>query len=454
MKAHKKIIKNGLIVTPSSIVKGNLLINGERIETILDKIPSNVNAEIYDAEGSFILPGGIDAHTHFDLEVKGEKTQDGFEKGTRAAILGGTTTIIDYAHQEPLKTLHECARYAHKKMHNKCYTDYAFHIGITDYNEKIKSELSELPSIGIISIKCYTTYDGLRLSYDKIEEIIKICKKARIVCNIHCEDDEIIRKSTEKLSFNEKLSLDNYPSSRPEKAEITAIEKLIKISKKLNYPVYIVHISTGRGIEKIHGFKKNRLKMFAETCPQYLILDEDRYKLPGKEAAKYILSPPLRTTRDIETLWKHLDSTIDVVATDHCSFNFRGQKDLDDFTKIPGGIPGVLNRISLLYTFGVRNKRIDIARMVQLVSENPARIFGLYPKKGVLAAGSDADIVVFDHRKRYKVRSHPNCDYSPYEGLEVYGRAKFVFLRGNLSLIEDDFIGVKGEYINKKFLFL
>lgn len=456
------VITNGKIVSSKGIIKKDLRIVGEKIE----RIGLNLAApgdEIIDAKGNYIMPGGIDVHTHFDCEAGGMVADD-FETGTKAAIVGGTTTIIDFAEQVKGGTLREAFDEWNQKTIDKTYTDYGYHMTISDWNENTFEEMDEMAKRGISSFKIFFAYEDLQLDDGAIYEALKRAKELGVLIGFHCENGDLIDKLREDALSKGKIEPIYHMETRPPSLEKEAISRLITIAELIDTPVYVVHLSSKEGYDEIQRAKKRGVKILVETCPQYLLLNKEYYIPKGNdpfEGAKYVMSPPLRDVESNQILWKGIiDGEIDVVATDHCDFNYKGQKDLgiDDFTKIPNGAPGIENRFKLMYTYGVRENRIGMERLVEVISENPAKIFGLYPKKGVIQEESDADIVIFSPEPKTIISREyqtQNVDYNLYEGFTQYGKFEYVFLRGQMVIENEKIISLKpiGKFQKRKKLY-
>ncbi|MBS4535228.1 dihydropyrimidinase [Clostridium sp. D2Q-14] len=451
------VIKGGTIVTALDKYKADIRIDGEKIVAIGDDLERDGD-EIISAKGCYILPGGVDPHTHFDLDFETYSTADDFESGTKAALAGGTTTIIDFATQDKGKTLNQGLDKWNRKSKGKTYCDYGFHMAISDWNNSVSGEIEDMVNKGITSFKIYMTYKNiLQMNDGDIYKALKRSKELGVLIAFHCENGDLIDSLIDEAKSQGKKSPKYHPLTKPIEVEKEAITRLLQIAEMANAPVYIVHLSTRKGLEEVIKAKLRGAEVYVESCPQYLILDDSHYELEGFEGAKYVLSPPLRNKENLDGLWRGLKlNEIDTIGTDHCSFNFRGQKELgiDDFSKIPNGIPGVEHRISLLYTYGVKTGKIDINKLVQLTSTNPAKIFGLYPKKGNIAVGSDGDLVIWDFNKSSVITAKNqfhNVDYTPYEGYEIHGEIQHVLLRGNRVFSRGKIIGdvQKGKFIKR-----
>lgn len=430
----KTLIKNGILVSSNGKVKSDILIEGEKIIQIGENLSGD---KVIDASGCLVFPGFIDGHTHLDMPVSGTVTADDFATGTAAALSGGTTMIIDFATQDRGHTLKEACEVWHKRADGNCSCDYGFHMAVTDWNEQTKKELYQMQDEGITSFKCYYAYDALMLNDVQMYEILCEMKKIGGVLGVHCENGPVIDDLKKEAINQGNTSPAYHPKTRPAILEGEAVGRFLRIADIAGAKAWIVHLSTKDGLDEIRLARKRGQDVFVETCPQYLTLDESVYNLEGFESAKYVCSPPLRSKQDKMAIWEAIENNeIDIVSTDHCSFNFKGQKELgvDDFTKIPNGMPGIEHRPTVMYTVAVATGKISESDMCRMLSEQPAKMFGLFPRKGVLAVGSDADIVIYDPAKNSTITAKnqiQNCDYTPYEGFQTCGSVRDVFLRGN-----------------------
>lgn len=449
----KTLLKNGTIVSGDGSKKQDVLIQDGVIAEVADQIIA-LDAEQVDVTGKLLFPGFIDAHTHFDLEVSNTVTADDFVTGTKAAILGGTTMIIDFATQNKGETLPEALENWHKKADHMSSCDYGFHMAISDWNEQTKNDLSTMFEHGITSFKLYMTYPAMRVDDKTLYEILKQMGEMGGLTGVHCENGDLIDALIEEQKVKGNKSPSAHPISRPAAVEAEAIHRLLTTAKLAKAPVMVVHLSSKEGLEEV--LRANDQIVFAETCPQYLLLDDSVYNQETMEAAKYVCSPPLRKKLDQDALWDALkENQIDTIATDHCSFSMK-QKEVgkEDFTKIPNGMPGVETRGSLLYTYGYRSGKLSLGQICRLLSENPAKLYGVYPRKGVIRRGSDADIVVFDPEKETVISAkthHYNMDYAPFEGWKLHGEVQDVYLRGELivknrTIQKENF----GQYIRRE----
>lgn len=437
------LIQGAKIISKGKREIKDILISNGKISEIGNISPGD-GWEVHDGNGLLAIPGGIDVHTHFQMDVSDSlSTVDDFLSGTRAAICGGTTTIIDFAEVskgEPLiKGIHDWD----KKSWNRSYCDYSYHMTIIEFTENTEEQIVEVIERGIKSFKIYMAYkDILQLEDENIYKVLNIAKKLNVRVSFHCENGDLVKGITENLLANGKNKPKYHGISRPNLVEKEAISRILDIAKIMDVSVYIVHLSTKEGLEVIKNARLNGVDVVAETCIQYLLLDESYYEKDN--GIDYILSPPLRSREDIDAMWEGIkNNDIEVVATDHCSFKLEDKKiGMNNFSKVPNGLPGVEERIKLLYTYGVCEEKISLEKMVELISTNPAKIFGLYPKKGTISIGSDGDIVLINPNITSKItkESHNSlCDYNPYENYEVKCEITKVFLRGEL-VVEKNYL--------------
>ena len=460
-------IENGTIVRPEKSFRGNLYIEGEKIKKIfkeseqeeeqaflnsLSKAPDRINAE-----GKLLFPGFIDCHTHFELHVAGTVTCDDFPSGTRAAISGGTTSIVDFGTQYKGESLMEGFRNWQKKAEKGASCDYGFHMSISDWNENSKKECQKMMEEGLSTFKIYMTYD-IQVDDEEMFEILEELKRVGGITGVHCENTGMIAALQKELLSDPKTKgkVSSHYLSRPDDAEAEAINRMLYIANVVDTPIIDVHLTCEKGLNEIREARKRGQTVFAETCPQYLTMTEDLYKSDFETSARYVIAPPLRKKSDQEALWKALaDGEIQTVCTDHCSFTLE-QKNLgkDEFRKIPGGMPGVETRAEVIFSEGVIKGRITKERMCALLSENPAKLYGMYPEKGVLREDSDADIVLINPNRKKRITKETQVsrsDYAPLEGLEVQGVVEEVFLRGELVAKEGKVLKENcGKYLKRK----
>ena len=445
------LIKNGTIVTATDIYIGDIFIENEVIKEIGRNLIVKAD-EIIDAKGKYVIPGGVDIHTHFNLHVGKNIANDDFYTGTIAAACGGTTTIVDHMGFGPMgcNLKHQVNVY-HKYADNNAVVDYGFHGVIQQIDDKILEEMKDIISTeGISSFKAYLTYD-YKIDDEGIISIFERLKELGGILTVHCENHGSIQYLRRKFVDSNLKSPKYHYLSRPEEAEGEAVERMINLAKMANYDgLYVVHLSTKNGLDYIKKAIDNGRNVYAETCPQYLLLDESRYELDNNEGLKYIMSPPLRSIKNCKALWKGIkDGNIKTVGTDHCPFSFNKDKQQgkDDFTKCPNGVPGVEERIPLMFSEGVMKGKIDINKFVEVCCTNPAKIFGLYPKKGTIAIGSDGDITIIDPKKEVTLTQknlHSNVDYTAYEGFKLRGYPIYTILRGKIIAKDGEFVGEKG----------
>ena len=454
----KKVLKGGTVVGGSGSVRADVLIDGEKVAAVgtgeeMERL-ADEDTQIVDVEGCLLFPGFIDAHTHFDLHVAGTVTADDFATGTRAAVRGGTTTIVDFGTQYEGESLADGLRNWHEKADGKCSCDYGFHMSISDWNPSVSRELDDMMEAGITSFKLYMTYDT-QVDDKTIFEILRRLKEVGGITGVHCENSGMIAALQAEAKAAGRMGVESHPATRPAAAEAEAIDRLLRLAEVVDIPVIVVHLTCREGYDVIMEARRRGQKVYAETCPQYLLMDDSLYGLAGMEGAKYVCAPPLRKQEDSACLWKALaDGTIQTVSTDHCSFTTE-QKKLGegDFTKIPGGMPGAETRGTLIYTYGVDKGRITKEDMCRVLSENPAKLYGLYPRKGVIAPGSDADLVIMRTGVEDVITAKDqvqNVDYAPFEGTKVTGRVESVFLRG-LQAVKDGKVveEKKGEFLKR-----
>ena len=443
------LIKNGLVVDTEWTRHSDILVEGSRIRRIARNIsvedcPEDVH--VVDATGLCVLPGIIDAHTHYHLVSRGTVTADSFLEGSKLASYGGVTTVVDFADDNKVSLL-SSTKDRLKEM-REMSIDYALHQGVYAYRDSIRAELNQMKNAGVGAIKIFTTYKNVGYLVEKREELKEIFSAAKelgiLVC-VHAEDDSIITEISE--NWKGQFRPEDHPDLRPSEAEAKAIRYVGEIAGELDMPIYIVHVSSKAGIETIRDLREKGVKVIAETTPHYLFLD--RSKLSGPEGPLYVMTPPLRTKEDNEALQEALvDGEIQVVATDHCSFTREQKLESSDVRTIYPGIPGTEELLPLIYNFGHVSGQLSIGQIVNLLSTGPAKAFGLYPKKGVLQEGSDADIVLFDPSEIWTISSattHSASHYTPYEGMTVMGRVKMTYLRGRLIMGHDIYLGLEGD---------
>jgi dihydropyrimidinase len=445
------VIRNGTIVTATETYAGDVGISGGTISAIGAGLPVENAQNVIDARSMLVMPGGIDVHTHLDMPFGGTKSADDFESGTIAAAHGGTTTLIDFAIQYKGQTLRHALDQWMKKAEGKAVIDYAFHCIVTDIEGAQLDEIKAFVREGVPSFKLFMAYPGVFMLDDaSIFKTMNAAADSGAMICMHAENGGAIDVIVQRALAEGKRSPKYHALTRPTTAEAEATGRAIALAEMAGTPVYIVHLSCNEALEKVREARDRGLRVYAETCPQYLYLSLDDMNAPGFEGAKYVFTPPLREKWHQEKLWQGLaKDDLQVVSTDHCPFCMKEQKELgkDDFTKIPNGGPGIEHRLSLVYSGGVHGGRFSQNRFVQMVSTAPAKLFGLYPRKGTIAVGSDADIVIFDPNEAHTISvatHHMRVDYSMFEGTKVKGTAKTVLSRGHTLIENGKFVGRPG----------
>jgi dihydropyrimidinase len=453
------LIQNGTIVNADSTVNADLLIDGSTIKEIRAGIPASSADKVVDARGLLLLPGGIDAHTHLDMPFGGSQSADDFLTGTRAAAIGGTTTIVDFAIQARGTKMRDALDTWWKKAEGKACIDYGLHMIVTDLGDAGLEDMDDLVREGVASFKLFMAYPNVLMVDDAtiFKALRQTAKNGALIC-MHAENGSVIDVIVQQALAEGKTAPIYHHLTRPTKAEAEAVHRSIAMAEMAGVPIYIVHLSSEDALNQVREARDRGLPAFAETCPQYLLLSLEDVADKGWEGAKYVFTPPLRERRNQPKLWEGLrKDNLQVVSTDHCPFCFADQKALgkDDFTKIPNGGPGIENRLQLLHHHGVGKGNFSLNRFVELVSTAPARIFGMYPKKGVLAVGSDADLVLWDPNEEHTISAathHMRVDYSMFEGFHVRGNARDVYSRGELIVSGGKFIGKpgRGNYLRRE----
>ncbi len=443
------VVKNGTVVTATESYGADIGIEGGKIAALGRGLEG---LEIIDAQGNYVFPGAIDVHTHFELPSMGTVSADDFQTGSIAAACGGTTTFIDFADQGKGESLHKALEMRMERAKGKAAIDYGFHVAITDPTDEVMSvEMAEMVKEGVTSFKLYMAYKGRYMVDDAtlLKSLLK-AKEVGALIMVHAENGDLLHYLINKHVAEGRKEPIWHARSHPPEAEVEAVGRVIILAALAGAPIYIAHLSTAQALEKVREARDKGQPVLAETCPQYLFFNIEHYRLSDFEGAKYVISPPLREKGDADFLWKGLATgDLQVVSTDHCPFNFVGQKDMgrDDFSKIPSGMPGVETRVPLIYHFGVNEGRFSIHRFVELVSTNPARLFGLAPKKGTISIGADADLVIFDPRKEVRLsleNLHMNVDHSPYDHITVRGYPVLTMQRGKVIVRDSQFVGDVG----------
>ena len=448
------LIKNGRVITAVDDYKGDIFVENEQICLIGKNLEVKAD-RVIDAQDKYIIPGGIDPHTHLDMPFAGTISADDFETGTRAAAHGGTTTLIDFAIQTKGHSTLEALDTWHKKAEGKTAIDYGFHMVITDLEDNRVPEMRKLADEGVTSYKLFMAYPGVLYVDDGtlFRAMRKAGEDGTVIC-MHAENGIVIDEIVKSALAEGKTDPKWHALTRPTRMEAEGVHRSIAIAEVANVPVYIVHLSSADALEQVVLARDRGIHAFAETCPQYLFLDHSYYEQEGFEGAKYVMTPPLREKWNQDELWRGLQmGDLMSISTDHCPFCYKEQKEqgINDFSKIPNGGPGIENRMSLIFNGGVVGERISLNRFVELTSTASAKMFGLFPKKGTVAVGSDADIVIFNPTRKEtisvnnSVTHHMNVDYNAYEGFEVTGVSETVISRGKVIVENCEYVGRKGD---------
>jgi dihydropyrimidinase len=432
------LIKNGRIITAADDYVADVFIEGERITCIGERLAMPADTVI-DAAGKLLMPGGIDPHVHLDMPFMGTFSSDNYETGTRAALFGGTTTLIDFILQKQGHSLREAFDEWNGRANGNAVGDYSFHMAVTDFNAGTKAEIADMVAEGITSFKTFMAYKGALMIDDRqMIGLMEEVKKQGGLINVHATNGDMIDYLVQKNREAGNTSPLYHYLSQPEVTEAEASERFADMAAYTGCPGYIVHLTCEGALNAVRNATRRNQHLFVETCIQYLLLDASLYE-NAAEGAKWVMSPPLREKKDQATLWAGINQgLVNVVATDHCPFMWE-QKLMgkDDFSKIPNGHPAVEHRMELLFSEGVKKGRISLNKFVEVACTNPAKIFGMYPQKGTLAVGSDADIIIIDPEEQHTVsvkRQHMNVDYSGYEGWQLTGKVKTVLLRGQIAI--------------------
>ena len=468
----QKIIKNGTLITASDTFQADILIEGEQIKAIGADLHSP-GLEVIDATGKLILPGGVDPHTHFDLPMFGTVSSDDHYTGHKAAAFGGTTTVMDFVPQtgDDAGGLQADLAAWRTKADPKAAIDFGFHMNITHFDEKIAAEIPFLVEVGITTLKVFTAYNHrLRLGDGEIFQVMRIAKEHGMLTMLHAENGDIIEVLVAEALAAGHTAPEWHARTRPAWGAVESALRAFSIAAQTEASLYLVHMNAGGEVDMLHYARERGLPVMGETCPQYLFFSEDDLRRP--DGAKWICSPPMRSAADNARLWEGLeDSIIQTVGTDHCPFFFDGTQPIiyegqpiaipgkelgaADFTKIPNGLPGVGDRLPVLWSTAVNPGRLTPNQFVALTSTNPAKIFGLYPRKGALVPGADADLVIWDPQRKVKfgvAMSQQRTDYNLYEGWELTGYPEKVFLRGHLIVDGEQWLGQPGmgQFLKRK----
>jgi len=446
------LIKNGRIITATDDYFGDVLIDGETITAIGKHLSVPDGHTVIDAAGLLVIPGGIDPHVHMELPFGGTVSSDDFETGTRAAAFGGTTTVIDFAIQYKGKTFQQTLDDWDARTQGRCAIDYSYHLAVTEYEPRQKKEFQQVVDRGITTFKIFLAYPGVFMIDDQtMFRVMQSAGEAGGMTLVHAENGDAITEMISNLLAAGKVEPKYHALSRPPVIQADGVSRACKVAEVAKAPVFIVHVSCEAAMIELQRSRDAGNPAYGETCTQYLFLDDSYYDKPDFEGAKYVFTPPLVGRSDVTALWKGLKlGYLSEVSTDHCPFNFKGQKELGrgDFTKIPNGGPGVEDRLSMVYHGGVIERGFSLNKWVELTSTASAKMFGMFPKKGTIAVGSDADIVLFDAVKQRTISAtthHMNCDYSLFEGWKIQGEPVTVLSRGKVIVDRGTYVGRAGD---------
>ncbi len=435
------IIKGGTLVSAAGTARADVGISNGRIAVIAETVEAD-GAEVTDASGLLVAPGAIDVHTHFDTQIGDGSTADDYESGSRAAAAGGITTFVNFAFQSPGGTLREAAEAEQEKARGRSHLDYGVHLVVSDLS--VDGLLDEIPALveeGYSSLKIFTAVDGVALSDSQVLTVLSAAARLGVMVNVHAEDGALVDHLSSELLHQGKTSVDNLVKARPPEAEAIATGRVAAYAKQVGATVYFVHLSCRRALDAVRQARMSGARVHVETRPAYLYLTADRYHLPNLEGNKYVCWPPLRERDDQEALWDGLrNNEIQTYATDHTTWLIAQKMDpAKTFADIPGGISNVQTSIGMLYSEGVRRGRISLNQFVAVTATNPAKLFGLYPQKGTLAVGSDADLMLIDPNRKFRVQGpqmESRSDFDPYEGYEGSGWPVMTFSRGELIVAD------------------
>lgn len=450
------LIKNGTIVNAAETIQADILVEGEQIVLIGKNLPKDKHTVI-DAKGKYVMPGGIDVHTHLDLPFGGTSSSDDFETGHRAAAFGGTTMHIDFVSQPKGGMLHDGLAIWRKKA-EKAQIDYSFHMMVTDLRDEVMNEIPTMVDEGITSLKVFLAYKGVfQVDDNTLYRTLLQAADHGMMVMVHAETGDVVDLLIHKYLKEGKTDPYYHALSRPPELEGEATGRAVALAGLANCPLYVVHMTCEQAVTQLRLGRAKGLPVMGETCVQYFFTTIDDLKRPNFEGAKFVCSPPIRTKHDQEILWGAIkDRTLQVVSTDHCPFWFEGGKNgriagkelgKGDFSKIPNGLPVIEDRLKMMWTFGVGGNRIDMNRFVEVNSTNPAKIFGMYPRKGTISVGADADIVIWDPKKKETLSAatqHMNTDYNLFEGTKIKGAPSAVFVRGQQVVDDDKWLGHVG----------
>ena len=450
------LVRGGRLVTAGGVLEADLLAQGEHIKAIGTRLTASHDTRVIDAEGCYVFPGVIDAHTHVELDTGVYQTADDWYVGTRAAACGGVTTLVDFATQFPGQTFGEAVETRQGEARN-AVIDYGLHVMITDLPRGREDEVSVLPELGTPSAKLYTTYrPNYYLDDATILRLMRACAEHGVLPLVHCENDDLVTAQTEALVAADKTGWRHHGASRPALAEEEAIQRVLFLADAADSAVHICHCSTARSVALVAEAVDSGQRATCETCPQYLLLDRSAYE--GPDAWKFILQPPLRDPEEPGRLWRLVEAgLVDLIGTDHCDYTKDQKLASRDFTETPGGLPGLETLLPLMFTEGVGTGRLTPTQLSELLSIHPAKVWGMWPRKGALQPGSDADLVVYDPEPTGQIRAeelHHRAGYSPYEGVEVEGRVKATVSRGEVIYRDGRFTGKKGrgEFVRRQSL--
>lgn len=456
MNKFDLVLKNGIIVTGSDVYEAEIGVKDGVILEIGENLASEADS-VYDAKGNYIFPGGIDAHTHLDMPFGGTYSSDDFETGTKAAAVGGTTSLIDFAVQQPEQTLHDTIDMWQGKAKDKACIDYGLHLAVTIMNDTTRKEIPEVIKEGYPTFKVFMVYPNMMVDDETFIDVLDIASNNGGLVSVHPENQSIVARNTERLLEAGKTDPIYHAISRPDYCEAEATNRAINLAKMADTPLYIVHASNEKVVSEIAKARQEGYPIMGETCPQYLLLSEDNYREENFNGAKYVMSPPLRDKENWDYMWSAVkEGYVQTIATDHCPFMFDQKKmGIDDFSKIPNGGPGLQLRMALMFTYGVQEGRLTLEDYVNLTSTNVAKIFGMYPEKGSIIVGSDADFMILDPNKETKISTdmiRENVDYTIFDGFDLKGLPVATFSRGELIAEDGEYVGseARGKFVARK----